>query len=71
MSSQAQKIVFWICLILVVIGALNWGLVGAAEYDLIDGLFGKTSVLARLVYILVAVSAIALVILIPAAKMIQ
>ena len=45
---------------LVVIGALNWGLVGIAQFDLVATLFGlrfgETSALTSLVYILVALS---------------
>jgi len=44
--------------ILVLIGALNWGLVGAFNFDLVSFLFGEMSWLTRTVYILVGVSAI-------------
>ena len=44
-----------IALVLVVVGALNWGLVGVANFDLVAAIFGKMSVLSRLVYIVVAV----------------
>ena len=40
-------------LALVVIGALNWGLVGAFEYNLVDALFGEGSMASRIVYVLV------------------
>ena len=39
--------------ILVVVGALNWGLVGLFQFDLVAGLFGNASGLSRLVYTLV------------------
>lgn len=45
-------------LTLLVVGGLNWGLVGAAEFDLVAALFGPMSVVSRLVYVLVGVSAI-------------
>jgi len=48
----------WIALILIVIGGLNWGLVGIAGFDLVAAIFGDMSVLARIVYILVGLSAI-------------
>jgi uncharacterized membrane protein YuzA (DUF378 family) len=38
---------------LVVIGALNWGLVGIANFDLVAALFGDASPLSRIVYSLV------------------
>lgn len=41
--------------ILVIIGALNWGLVGAAQFDLVTFLFG-TSIITRLVFIVVGLA---------------
>lgn len=43
--------------VLLVVGGLNWGLVGVANFDLVATLFGAGSILARIVYILVGVSA--------------
>lgn len=43
---------------LIVIGGLNWGLVGFLNFDLVATVFGDMSALARLVYILVGVSAV-------------
>ena len=46
-------------LILMVIGALNWGLVGLFQFDLVAALFGgAASVVSRIVYILVALAGI-------------
>ena len=48
-----------IALILLIIGGINWGLVGIFELDMVAWLFGGAdSVLARTVYILVAISAV-------------
>ena len=47
-----------IALVLVIIGGLNWGLVGALNFDLVAAIFGGFSVLSRIVYILVGVAAI-------------
>ncbi len=48
-----------IALVLLIIGGLNWGLVGIFEFDLVAWLFGgATSLLSRIVYVLVALSAI-------------
>lgn len=52
----------WIALILVVIGALNWGLVGLMDFDAVLVIFGDMSFLSRLVYILVGISGVYLVI---------
>lgn len=46
-----------IALILVIIGALNWGLIGFAEFDLVASLFGgQDALLSRIVYSLVGVA---------------
>lgn len=48
-----------LALILLIIGGVNWGLVGIFEFDLVAWLFGgQTAILSRIVYILVALSAI-------------
>jgi len=44
--------------ILVLIGALNWGLVGLYNFDLVAHLFGDMTRLTRVIYILVGLSAI-------------
>jgi len=43
---------------LLVIGGLNWGLVGAANFDLVAALFGPMSPLSRIVYVLVGAAAL-------------
>lgn len=52
---QALKIITYI---LVLIGALNWGLLGAFGLDLVALIFGDMTVVARIIYILVGISAI-------------
>lgn len=44
--------------LLIVIGGLNWGLVGFFDYNLVDSLFGTGSFLARAVYALVGLAAV-------------
>ena len=48
----------WIAAILLIVGGLNWGLVGLADFDLVATLFGEGSTFSRLVYILVGLSAL-------------
>ena len=48
----------WIALILVVVGAVNWGLVGAFNVNLVTMIFGDMSMIGRLVYILVGLAGI-------------
>jgi len=47
-----------IVLILTIVGALNWGLIGLFNFDLVAAIFGDMSVITRIVYSLVGVSAI-------------
>jgi uncharacterized membrane protein YuzA (DUF378 family) len=47
----------WIAQLLVIIGALNWGLIGFFNFDLVAALFGgQTAFLSRVVYALVGIS---------------
>jgi len=55
---KAMKPLTLIPLILLIVGGLNWGLVGLFNWDLVAALFGAGSTLARIVYVLVGVSAI-------------
>ncbi len=47
---------------LVLIGALNWGVYGVSGFDLVDLIFGKVPVIARVIYTLVGLSAIYIII---------
>ena len=63
-----MNIIYNIAVILVLIGALNWGLVAVAKFDLVAALFagggefGKISSISRIVYGLVGISAVYLAI---------
>lgn len=48
----------WMVVILLVIGGLNWGLVGFFQVDLIAAIFGQLSVVSRIIYALVGLSAV-------------
>ena len=53
------KVMDKIALFILLIGGLNWGLVGLFSFDLVAWIFGgSTSVISRIVYILVALSAL-------------
>ena len=45
-------------LVLLIIGGLNWGLWALFEFDLVAAIFGPLSVLSRIIYLLVAISAV-------------
>lgn len=47
-----------IALTLLIIGGLNWGLVGLFNYNLVDALFGTATWISRIIYTLVGLSAI-------------
>jgi hypothetical protein len=49
-----------LALVLVIVGALNWGLVGAFQFNLVTALFGQT-ILASIVFVLVGIAGMYLV----------
>ena len=53
----------WVALVLVIIGGLNWGLVAVAQLDLVQTLVGAWPLVANVVYILVALSALYLAVI--------
>jgi uncharacterized protein len=48
----------WLSFVLVVVGGLNWGLIGLLDFNLVSMIFGDMSMLSRIVYDLVGLSAI-------------
>lgn len=58
------SVVDWIALVLAIVGAVNWGLVGLFGFDLVAAIFGNMSLLSRIVYGLVGVSGIYLIFII-------
>ena len=55
-NEKTMKIIDKIALVLIIIGAINWGLIGLFKFDLVATLFGEMSVLSRIVYSLVGIS---------------
>ncbi|MEM4264017.1 MAG: DUF378 domain-containing protein [Candidatus Woesearchaeota archaeon] len=55
---MAKNVLDWIALVLVIIGGLNWGLVGILNLDLVAKIFGSIPILAKIIYILVGLSAL-------------
>ena len=51
-----MKVIDTIALVLIIIGAINWGLVGVFNFNLVDAIFGAMSVISRIIYILVGIS---------------
>jgi uncharacterized protein len=57
-KKSTLRVVDIIAGILVIIGGLNWGLVGFFQFDLVAAIFGPMSALSRLIYALVGISAL-------------
>jgi uncharacterized membrane protein YuzA (DUF378 family) len=52
----------WIASVLVIVGGLNWGLVGLFNFNLVELILGHFPILMRIVYILVGLSAVYMII---------
>ncbi len=62
-----MKLLDILSIVLLVVGGLNWGLWGVAEFDLVAALFGgSTAILAKIVYTLVGVAAVYQAVRLPA-----
>ena len=48
----------WAALILMIIGALNWGLVGMFGFDFLEALFGEASMISRIMYMVTGLAGI-------------
>ena len=53
-----MRVINLITQFLVIVGGLNWGLVGLFDFDLVAAIFGEMSALSRVVYVLVGASAL-------------
>ena len=53
-----MKAIDLIGVILLIIGGLNWGLVGVFDWNLVSAIFGAGNIIARIIYVLVALSAV-------------
>lgn len=48
----------WVTFVLVIIGALNWGLVGFFQFDVVKAIFGEMTMASRVVYDIVGLAAL-------------
>lgn len=48
----------WTATVLMIVGALNWGLIGMFDYNLVSALFGVETLITRLVYVVVGLAAL-------------
>ena len=51
-----MKVIDRIALVLIIIGAINWGLIGFFFFIFVDTIFGNMSMLSRIIYALVGIS---------------
>ena len=47
-----------ICLVITIIGGLNWGLVGLLDFNIIDAIFTAGSIISRIIYSIVGITSI-------------
>ncbi|MFH1183112.1 MAG: DUF378 domain-containing protein [Candidatus Moraniibacteriota bacterium] len=64
-KDKTKDVIGWVAFVLVIIGGLNWGLVGLIKLDLVNAIFGNMTTLSRIIYLLVGVSAIYLLLMPP------
>ncbi|WP_019142829.1 DUF378 domain-containing protein [Noviherbaspirillum massiliense] len=57
-TAKRMNAVDWIAMVLLIIGGINWGLVGLFDVDLVATLFGDMSPLSRIIYVIVGLSAL-------------
>lgn len=57
-AHKSQSVIGSIALALVIVGALNWGLIGLFDLNLVTALFGEGSLLTRIIYVLVGAAGI-------------
>jgi uncharacterized membrane protein YuzA (DUF378 family) len=57
MAGRQLSILDRVALVLLIIGGINWGLVGALQFNIVSALFGPSSLPSRLIYVLMGVSA--------------
>ncbi|MCI9040213.1 MAG: DUF378 domain-containing protein [Clostridia bacterium] len=51
-----MRIIDKIALVLVIIGAVVWGIIGIFNFNVVDAIFGVDSIVSRIIYILVGIS---------------
>lgn len=60
-SVRTARGIGWLATVLVIVGALNWGLVGLFGFNLVTALFGKLPIVARAIYVAVGLAGLYLI----------
>jgi len=55
------QVIDWLALLFVIIGGLNWALIGLFNFDLVAFIFGPMTLLSRVVYVIVGLAAVYLI----------
>lgn len=56
--SSRLSTIDWVVMTLLIVGGVNWGLIGLFSFDLVAAIFGSMSLLTRLIYTLVGIAAV-------------
>ena len=67
-NNRSTMTATWVAFWLLVVGGLNWLLVGLFRFDLVAAVFGADTVASRIVYVLVGISAVYCAVTIPALR---
>lgn len=57
-GGNMMKVIDKIALVLIIIGAINWGLIGLLNFNLVEMIFGQMTIISRIIYALVGISGI-------------
>lgn len=63
--SSTANVLSTIALVLLIVGGINWALVGLLEFDLVAAIFGQMTTITRIVYVLVGLAAVYSLTLLP------
>jgi uncharacterized protein len=58
MTTKRMNAIDWVAMVLLIVGGLNWGLIGLFGVDVVASLFGEMSAFSRVIYVLVGLSAL-------------
>ena len=53
-----MNLIHKICLILMIVGGINWGLVGLFDFDLVTTITGGYNMISRVIYVVIAIASI-------------
>lgn len=55
----------WVAMVILVVGGLNWGLIGLFNFDLVAAIFGELTVISRVLYTIVGAAAVYMIVMAP------